>query len=224
MKNISNNQENRLDQKISESIRKVLLEYEYPSHIDDVYDGEQTEEHETRPLKPNLSLLYLRQRLWPLMNELEKRNIDNAKHIAKDLFNIIDAMNNQGYYLAGGPVSKPRQPVMESLNGNIKKKYINRIYKSIQKLTSYIYKDDNWSAAKNVLETISNVIGNDGEFDVWCENGGYWKRISEFPNYKEFKIRINLNNGVEINGSLKCHSAGTLEDPFSSYDITVTLW
>ncbi len=33
-----------------------------------------------------------------------------------------------------------------------------------------------------------------------------------------------MNNGIEINGSLKCHSAGTIEDPFDRYDITITLW
>ena len=26
--------------------------------------------------------------------------------------------------------------------------------------------------------------------NVWCENGGYWKQIHEFPNYKEYKFSI----------------------------------
>lgn len=61
--------------------------------------------------------------------------------------------------------------------------------------------------------------------NVWCENGGYWKQIHEFPNYKEYKFSIYFSiDDFEINGSLKCHSAGTLEDPFGRYDITVTMW
>ena len=41
---------------------------------------------------------------------------------------------------------------------------------------------------------------------------------------KEYLLKINMNNGIEINGSLKCHSDGTMEDPFDRYDITITLW
>ena len=51
------------------------------------------------------------------------------------------------------------------------------------------------------------------------ENGGYWKCYGEFPNYKEYKFTIQLNDGPIINGSLKCHAAGTMEDTFDKYDI-----
>lgn len=74
------------------------------------------------------------------------------------------------------------------------------------------------------FDIINNIIGSDGELKVWCENGGYWKGVGEFPNYKEYKFEIELIDGIKINGSLKCHSAGTIEDPFEKYDITVTFW
>lgn len=112
----------------------------------------------------------------------------------------------------------------ESSNYNVKKKYINLIYKAVQKPLSGIHKDDNWSHAFNVFDIISDTLGEEWDINVWCENGGYWKRIDEFPNYKEYKVKITSTTGIEINGSLKCHSAGTLEDPFSRYDITLTLW
>lgn len=114
--------------------------------------------------------------------------------------------------------------ILESSNSNIKKKYINKLYKGVKDLTSHIYKDDNWSSAMKAFDIISNIIGNDGELSVWCENGGYWKGVGEFPNYKEYKFEIELIDDIKINGSLKCHSAGTVEDPFEKYDVTVTFW
>ena len=115
--------------------------------------------------------------------------------------------------------------INEISNSNIKKKYINRIYKAIiqEKITSHLYSDEHWEGVDNAFNVIENVINSEGENDIRVENGGYWKRAGEFPNYKEYKFTITLNNGIVINGSLKCHSAGTLENPFGSYDITITM-
>ena len=114
--------------------------------------------------------------------------------------------------------------LLEASNSVVKKKYINKLYKATKEMTSHLYKDDNWTAAFQVFDMMKDTIGNDGEIDVWCENGGYWKGAGEFPNYKEYKFKIELVGGVIINGSLKCHSAGTIEDPFDRYDITITFW
>lgn len=113
----------------------------------------------------------------------------------------------------------------EATNSQIKKKYINLIYKAVEKTLSGIHRDDNWSNVFHVFDIISDTLGEDQwDINVWCENGGYWKRAGEFPNYKEYKVQITSTTGIEINGSLKCHSAGTMEDPFSRYDMTLTLW
>lgn len=112
----------------------------------------------------------------------------------------------------------------EASNSQIKKKYINLIYKNIKDLTSKFYRDSNWEGVSNLFNRIENVIKDYGELDIWVENGGYWKSYGEFPNYKEYKFAIQLNDGPIINGSLKCHAAGTMEDTFDKYDITVTLY
>lgn len=114
--------------------------------------------------------------------------------------------------------------INEASNSYIKKKTINQIYKHTQSLTDHLYKDDAWQGVSNAFKTIESVIGDNGELDVWVENGGYWKTIQHFPNYKEYRFKITLNNGIAINGSLKCHSAGTMEDPFERYDMTITMW
>ena len=105
-----------------------------------------------------------------------------------------------------------------------KKEIINKIYKLTQPLTSKLYSDDAWQGVNKLFDTIQNILQNNGELNVWCENGGYWKRIGEFPNYKEYKIQIIMNNGIEINGCVKCHSAGTIEDTFEKYDMTINMW
>jgi hypothetical protein len=113
----------------------------------------------------------------------------------------------------------------EATNSQIKKKYINVIYKAVKEPLHKLVHDDNWHNAFHIFDIISDVLGKEyWDIDVWCENGGYWKRIDEFPNYKEFKVKITSTTGIEINGSLKCHTAGTIEDPFSLYDMTLTLW
>lgn len=117
-----------------------------------------------------------------------------------------------------------KKTINELNNSQLKKKYINKIYKQINDLTSHIYRDDDWRMVSVVFDRIKQVIYDDGELDIRVENGGYWKQIGEFPNYKEYRFTITLLNNVEINGSLKCHAAGTMEDTFSRYDITVTMW
>jgi hypothetical protein len=114
--------------------------------------------------------------------------------------------------------------VKEASNAQVKKKYINLIYKAVKEPLSGIHRDDNWNIVFNIFEIINDTLGEYWDIDVRCDHGGYWKPITEFPNYKEFKVKIVSTTGIEINGSLKCHSAGTMEDPFSRYDMTLTLW
>lgn len=112
----------------------------------------------------------------------------------------------------------------EISNSQIKRSFINKIHKYTQKATSKIYSDESWQGVDMVLDLVEQAIGNDGEMEVTVKNGGYWKRLGEFPNYKQYDIHIMLDNGIEINGVLKCHAAGTIEDTFKNYDITINLW
>ena len=142
-------------------------------------------------------------------NENMKQNKKLIRLTESDLHNIIKTSINT---------------ILETSNSNIKKQYINKIHKLTKDITSHLYKDENWEAVNQVFDIIENIIGHNGELNVWCENGGYWKRAGEFPNYKEYKFNIQLTNGNEINGSLKCHTAGTIEDPFDRYDVTINMW
>lgn len=117
-----------------------------------------------------------------------------------------------------------KKRINEASNSNLKRKYINYIYNGLKNLTNKMYKDDNWYAVSVIYKKLQDLFEGKGEVEMKVENGGYWKRMGEFPNYKEYLITITLNDGIVIHGSLKCHAAGTIEDTFKYYDITCTLW
>jgi hypothetical protein len=112
----------------------------------------------------------------------------------------------------------------EASNSQIKRKIINQLYKHTQDLTSHLYRDDNWAAVSKAFKTIEYIIGDSGELEVYVKNGGYVKDKDGTPMYKEYNFNIILTNGIEIGGSLKCHAAGTMEDAFEKYDMTITFW
>lgn len=159
--------------------------------------------------------------------ELTSKIYNNVNKII-DMYNQ-GLQNNETIKLTESELKKiikntVKHIVNEASNSQLKKKIINQLYKHTQSLTSHLYKDDNWEAVSKAFKTIEYIIGDAGELEVRVENGGYWKQIYEFPNYKEYKFTIHMNNGIEINGSLKCHAAGTMEDTFSKYDMTITFW
>ena len=123
----------------------------------------------------------------------------------------------------GAPLNENKSNINEA-NYNLKRKYINYLYNGLKNLTNKMYKDDDWGAVKYLYNTLQEMMSGKGEVEMWVENGGYWKQLGEFPNYKEYKIKVITNEGIEINGSLKCHAAGTIEDTFKYYDITCTFY
>lgn len=112
--------------------------------------------------------------------------------------------------------------IVES-RSNEKKKWINRIYKAVRPITSKMYSDEYWDGVRQVEEAIASVIGEHGDLDVRVEGGGYNKRLGEFPNYKEYLLTITVDD-VVIEGHLHCHTAGTMEDTFKYYDMSLVLY
>lgn len=104
-----------------------------------------------------------------------------------------------------------------------KSSFKNRIYRIIEKskITTHIYHDDTWDAVKDLINLIRRI---DGVIDVnyGTVNGGY-KENSEGTKWKEYEVEIETVNGT-ISGNLKAHAAGSVEDPFDGYDITLVLW
>lgn len=115
--------------------------------------------------------------------------------------------------------------VIESVN---KRSVINRLYKVVEPFTHSKYHDSGWSGVDQMIEALKNA-GYDVTVSV--KDGGY--RNSKGGNtlytgddvsyWKEFILEIPVEDKV-VNGIINAHAAGTVNDPFSSYDLTCTFW
>lgn len=120
---------------------------------------------------------------------------------------------------------------MESVNeSNEKKKAINKIYKATKEFTSHLYNDETWKGVDDITNTIKD-LGYECELTV--KDGGYRNSLgghtmftdrSDVSYWKEYEISITTDTGVMINGTINCHAAGTTENPFERYDMTITLY
>lgn len=103
----------------------------------------------------------------------------------------------------------------------------NSIYNAISELTSHIYRDDDWASVSNLLARIRKVlslISDDLELAVSVKDGGYRTSNDGMSQWKEYCLSIEYRGKEILAGHLNAHAAGTMEDPFSRYDMTVVLW
>ena len=113
---------------------------------------------------------------------------------------------------------------------------INQIYKIVKKygIDSKLYSDENWQAIKDYYRVISSLgcevdmkpCASINHFDSMESDGGYtdYDSTDNMPRSKQYAIRITFDDGVSIDGYIKCMAAGTVSDPFSRYDTCIVLW
>lgn len=110
----------------------------------------------------------------------------------------------------------------------------NCIYKQLQKnnTTGKFYNDDHWlgvdAVRDDVEEGLYNAFRKTGQeytFDIYPINGGYRTSKDGMSKWKEYEVVIyNKKNKEQILiGTLNCHAAGTIEDPFKMYDMSFVL-
>lgn len=120
---------------------------------------------------------------------------------------------------------------MKQVNESISKRsIINKIYKVTNGLTSHSYSDNDWSGAKQVFSAIESL---GLECEVIVKDGGYRNSLGgntlyvnnqDVAYWKEYKLLITSEDGVVINGTLNCHSAGSIDNPFERYDMSLVLY
>ena len=116
------------------------------------------------------------------------------------------------------------------------KSRINQIYKLVKKygIDSRKYHDEAWQAIDDYHNVISS-LGCDVELkpcadlvhaDSIYSDGGYcdYDEYDHMPRSKQYAIKITFDDGMVISGYIKCMAAGTVKDPFSSYDTCIVLW
>ena len=110
-----------------------------------------------------------------------------------------------------------------------KRVVLRRLYKIVEPFTHSKYHDSGWGGVDQMLEALQNA-GYDVRMSV--KDGGY--RNSKGGNtlfagddtvsyWKEFDLVIPVEDKI-VNGVIKAHLCGTMEDPYSSYDLTCTFW
>ncbi len=115
------------------------------------------------------------------------------------------------------PATKPRR------TSDIKRKWINKFYTKANDLTGHLYKDDNWAGVYEFFDIMRQRIP---ELDIkyWVVDGGYSHPGDDgMPRRKTYNIGIKTPEGVDISGMLHCDAAGTVENPFEAYDMTLLL-
>lgn len=113
---------------------------------------------------------------------------------------------------------------------------INQVYRIVKKygIDSKIYHDENWQAISDYYRAISS-LGCEVEMkpcaslsnaDSIESDGGYtdYDPYDNMPRSKQYAIKIMFEDGMNIDGYIKCMAAGTVEDPFSRYDTCIVLW
>ena len=150
----------------------------------------------------------LKRRLQNRLNESRPKNIANVDNVEK--------------FMGRRPVSI--------------KARINQIYRIVKKygLDSKRYNDDHWQAIEDYYKVITSLgcevimkpCAHLINFDSMESDGGYTDHDASdnMPRSKQYGIRITFDDGMNIDGYIKCMACGTVQDPFSMYDTCMVLW
>ena len=156
---------------------------------------------------------------FTLKEELKKRLRDRINESRpKNLANIEDVEKFMG-----------RRP-------KTVKARINQIYRIVKKygIDSRKYNDESWQAIDDYYRAITSLgcevelkpCGHLNNADSMESDGGYcdYDPYDHMPRSKQYAIRIMFEDGMTIDGYIKCMAAGTVSDPFASYDTCMVLW
>ena len=108
----------------------------------------------------------------------------------------------------------------------------NEIYKLTQPLTAKRYSDDHWQGVEDIrrviVEAMNNLDTDEYDFYITVDNRfgtGYQTSNDGLYIWKAYMIKIfkTSNMKEQLVGYLNCHAAGTVEDPFKYYDMSLII-
>lgn len=98
---------------------------------------------------------------------------------------------------------------------------IKKLYKVAQNYKKK-YHDDDWSNVHAMLDEMRQL---EGIADLYVGDGRYRKHGEEFGEMtKVYKVNILTDFNTIINGNVNCHLCGTIDNPWSAYDISVSFY
>jgi len=111
------------------------------------------------------------------------------------------------------------------ITGTSKASLKRKIYKIITPITQRIYSDESWQGVSRVWKAFDELGLDWNMTDAYYGTEKYDKTMP--PKSKTWKFEINFINERNrqniIYGTLTAHGSGTVDDPLSSYDITVNM-
>jgi hypothetical protein len=117
----------------------------------------------------------------------------------------------------------PADSFYESASGASKSKWLRRIYNVAEPFTSHVYRDDNWSNVMDLFKTLREQVP-EVKFTFGVTDGGYCCPGEDgMPRRKTYDVKATTPEGFDLVGSLHCDAAGSVEDPFDQYDMTLVL-
>ena len=99
---------------------------------------------------------------------------------------------------------------------------IKKLYKVAQNYKR-LYEDSDWTYLRALMDDLANVPG---VRDFNYGGGKYHQNGKEFGEsvYKLYTVEIETEFDTIIRGEVYCNFAGTFDDPWSRYDMTVNFW
>lgn len=128
----------------------------------------------------------------------------------------------------------------KSVKASERKKVYNAIYTEIEKngTTGHLYRDNNWNGVSSVSQDVQTALDKLNaqlddyiyEVTIASDDGGYRKSNDGLSQWKQYKVELfKLPKNMEPDrefpepfmiGTLNCHAAGSIEDPFEAYDMS----
>lgn len=145
--------------------------------------------------------------------DLTNTNVAEGKKYTKNDIEKarLSEMRKNGITVTKGYLFEANQATLEA------NRVIRRLYKVTQPFTIHKYHDSAWESTNQVFDAIRNTPGVS---DVSVSAGEYHNMFTNEIPWRSYDFDVELECGVLVGGQLKCHAAGTMEDPFSSYDMT----
>lgn len=116
-----------------------------------------------------------------------------------------------------------RIKVHEKWNPDVDKhtrnEYLTEMQRIVNPLSKGFFHDTDWNAVWKIRDTLKDAFPK-VKFEMWADNrtGGY------SGNTKTYDFSATTPEGYELFGRIKCFAAGTKENPFDRYDMTVEIY
>lgn len=106
-----------------------------------------------------------------------------------------------------------------SADKHTRNEYRTEMQRIVNPLSKGFFHDTDWNAVWKIRDALKDAFPK-VKFEMWADNrtGGY------SGNTKTYDFSATTPEGYELFGRIKCFAAGTKENPFDRYDMTVEIY